>query len=178
MELMDDPVATERVEVAIVTFDSQARCIQNPINPYDFEVPQLRAHGMTELVKGVRKGIDLIEDRKMYYKDTGQNYYRPWMILMTDGEPTGKESIHHLGQDIQEAYDTKRFLFYGIGIQNYNHKLLSKICPHEVPPLPLKGLCFKEFFKWLSNSLAIVSNSVEGDHVMLPSVDDWSNMLV
>ena len=29
----------------------------------------------------------MVEDRKAFYKNTGQPYYRPWIIFVTDGEP-------------------------------------------------------------------------------------------
>lgn len=177
-ELLNDPTAVERVEIAVVTFNSKAQCIQQPINPYDFRPPHLIAAGMTELVKGVEKGIAVIEERKQFYKETGQNYYRPWMILITDGEPTGPESIKALSLELQISYEKKKYIFYGIGVQGYKHDVLAEICPNEVPPLPLKGLSFKEFFKWLSNSLAIVSSAPEEDYGVFPPTSEWTNMTI
>lgn len=50
--------------------------------------------------------------------------------------------------------------------------MLSKISSPQMPPRPLKGLKFTEFFKWISASLTIVTNSQDGDKIDLLSAAD------
>jgi uncharacterized protein YegL len=41
-------------------------------------------------------------------------------------------------------------------------------------PKRLKGLDFRRFFDWLSQSVSVVSQSILGDIPRLPSISDWS----
>jgi uncharacterized protein YegL len=76
--------ASERIEVAIVTFGSTVETVVEPKLSADFEMPTLKASGSTKMVDGVRAAINIVEDRKQWYKATGQTYYRPWIMLITD----------------------------------------------------------------------------------------------
>ena len=43
-----------------------------------------------------------IQGRKLIYKDYGVNYYQPWVILMTNEEPTDDiENAKSLFEDLQ-----------------------------------------------------------------------------
>ena len=66
-------------------------------------------------------------------------------------------------------------MFYSIGVVGYNHQKLSQICSTPVP-LKLDGYKFIEFFKWLSNSIGIITKSAEGDKLALPPVSDWTQI--
>lgn len=177
-ELQSDFVAAQRIEVAIVTFSSTVDTVVQPILSADFEMPTLIASGSTKLVDGVRLGIDIVEERKKYYKSTGQTYYRPWILLITDGEPDSDQDIDGLSGEIRQKVENKGFLFYAIGVEGYNHAKLLQICHSSTPPLPLKGLAFNELFKWLSASISLVSKSADGQHVQLPSPGGWAQIQV
>lgn len=175
-EVMQDFIATQRLEIAIFTFGGQVRCIQQPALIDAFAMPNLQASGSTPLVDGMREAMRYVEERKKYYRATGQNYYRPIVILMTDGAPDGNQDVAGLSQEVRTAVDQGKFLLFGVGVEGYNHNLLASICPTHTPPLPLKGLNFSEFFKWLSKSVQIVSHSKQGDTINLPSVSGWTQM--
>jgi len=42
----------------------------------------------TPMGKAIQTGIGLLQERRELYKQLGIPYYRPWLILLTDGEPT------------------------------------------------------------------------------------------
>jgi len=177
-ELQNDFVAAQRIEVAIVTFGSTVDTVVQPKLSADFEMPTLKTSGSTKLVDGVRMGMNLVEERKNWYKSTGQTYYRPWIMLITDGEPDSDQDVIGLSNEIRQKVDNKGFSFYAVGVEGYNHLKLSQICHPTTPPLPLKGLAFNELFKWLSASISLVSKSVEGQQIQLPPAGGWAQIQV
>jgi uncharacterized protein YegL len=52
-DLMRDPVAPKRVEVAIVTFDNDVNVVQDFITADRFEAPKLECQGMTHMAAGI-----------------------------------------------------------------------------------------------------------------------------
>lgn len=177
-QVLDDFVAAQRIELAVVTFGSMVHVAQEPALVSQIELPMLRARGTTRLVDGVKTAIDVVEERKRWYKSTGQTYYRPWIFLISDGEPDKEQDIEGLSEEIKRKVDDKGFLFYAVGVEGYNHEKLAQLSHPNTPPLPLKGLAFNELFKWLSASIAMVSKSAEGQIVSLPSPAGWAQIQV
>ena len=117
---------------------------------------------------GINQALDLIADRKILYRNNGVTYYRPWVFLITDGEPQG-ESDKAVEKGIDRIRDdeaNKRVAFFSVGVENANMKRLSEITVRA--PLKLKGLDFREMFIWLSASMQRVSNSKPDEQVPLP----------
>ena len=75
--------------------------------------------------------------------------------------------IHRKYAPAKEAF--LKALGIGIGVGEANMELLRKMCGKA---LPLAGTKFTEFFKWLSNSLSMVSKSKEGDKVNISEGSD------
>ncbi|MCW3466958.1 vWA domain-containing protein [Chitinophaga nivalis] len=174
-EVLTDFVASQRLEVSMVTFGSTAQCIQEPTLVNNFQMPTLFTNGSTKLVDGVRLAMNLIENRKKWYKETGQNYFRPMIILITDGEPDAEQDVNGLSNEVSSAIGSKKFMFYSLGVRGYNHQKLTQICSTP-PPLPLDGYKFSEFFSWLSNSISIITKSTEGETLSLPPISDWTQI--
>lgn len=167
-ELNKDDLARKRVEVAIVSFDSQVKVIQDFVTADRFEAPILRAQGMTSMGTGIDQALDIIADRKFQYRNNGVTYYRPWVFLITDGEPQGEsdETVRRAIDRIRDDETGKRVAFFAVGVENANMKRLSEISVRA--PLKLKGLNFRELFVWLSASMQRVSNSKPDEQVPLP----------
>jgi uncharacterized protein YegL len=53
-----------------------------------FQPPSLAVEGNTPMGEAVRKGLELLKQRKEIYKENSLDYFRPWMFLITDGYPT------------------------------------------------------------------------------------------
>jgi uncharacterized protein YegL len=127
-EVIADFVASQRLEVSIVTFGSSVLCIQEPNLVNNFQMPNLSTNGSTKLVDGVRLAMDVVENRKRWYKETGQNYYRPMIVLITDGEPDGDQDLMGLSNEVSSKVASKNFMFYSLGVRGYNHQKLNQIC--------------------------------------------------
>ena len=108
--LLQDPIAARRVEVAIVTFDSEVRVVQDFIEAHSFVAPTLTEKGMTHMAAGIEQALDMIQLRKEHYRHQGIMYYRPWVFMITDGAPQGEteSAISHAGARIKEMDTEKR----------------------------------------------------------------------
>ena len=171
-ELQEDSLASKRVEVAIVTF--------GPVNveteftsAIDFVPPYLETSGATPMGEAISKSLELLDDRKSLYKQNGISYYRPWIFMITDGEPT--DSVSSVVEEIANGEESKKFMFFAVGVDGANMDKLSSISSRA--PLKLKGLAFTELFSWLSSSLSSVSRSNIGDSTPLENPtapDGWA----
>ena len=167
----------EQLEVAIIQYDEEVKTLRDPKLLDEEEIPPvLEERGSTtETVVAMEEAIKLVEQRKAWYKETGQKYYRPWIVVMTDGEPYGNRSsaadIDAIASRVATESAAKKYFMMGIGVGEANMELLRKMCGTA---LPLQGTKFTEFFKWLSNSLSMVSTSKEGEKVNISQgADAW-----
>ena len=163
-ELKGDSIAAKRVELAIITF-GPVQVVQDFTTADSFLAPTLSANADTPMGSAIQRGVQMIAERKQSYKNNGIGYYRPWMFLITDGEPT--DDVTAAADLVRQGETTKNFSFYAVGVDSANMTRLSSICPPGKVPLKLKGLAFRELFVWLSNSLGSVSRSQQGDQVPL-----------
>jgi uncharacterized protein YegL len=170
-ELLADDLAARRVELAVVPFGPVSRGSQFH-SPYDFNPQPLSANGDTPTGEAVEYAIELVAQQKNVYKQHGVMYYRPWIILMTDGQPT--DDWRKAARLVHEGENAKAFSFFAIGVKDADVHVLQQISARE--PLRLRGLAFREFFMWLSASLSGVSKSQVGTSVALPSPSGWSSV--
>lgn len=173
-EISKDITTSQRLEVALIIFNHEVSTIQSPSLVENFTMPKLKATGSTATVDAVKNAIDLVSARKAWYKTTSQTYYRPWIILMTDGEPDNDQDIDGLASQIKQDTNAKRYMFLPIGVGNdANMEVLTKI-QGTIPPMKLKGTKFSSFFKWLSASMGTVVNGTEGQKVDLSAgANNW-----
>lgn len=162
-ELSNDLLAKKRVELAVVTFGGHVHLAADFATVDAFEVPQLRADGLTPMGEAIQLGLELVRTRKNVYRQNGIAYYRPWIFLITDGEPN--DSWMAAAKAVREAEATRQLAFFAVGVAQANFEVLQQISVRQ--PLALKGVMFHEMFQWLSSSLKSVSHSSVGDELPL-----------
>ena len=175
-ELSKDPIASKRTEVAVLTFDSEVKVIRDFVTVDNFQPPRLTAQGVTHMGSGITRALELVENRKMIYRANGISYYRPWVIMITDGEPQGEPDylVEDAGRMIKERESERSVAFFAVGVAGANMHRLEQIVQVRKPQM-LNGLNFGGFFQWLSNSMQVISNSkTDDDQIPLPSVSGWS----
>ena len=163
-ELMADSMTAKRVEVAVVTFGGAVDLTIDFTAAVDFRPPTLIAKGDTPLGRAVEVGLDLLHERKRRLRGNGIDLYRPWVFLITDGEPT--DEWRNLREQIQYGEEHKSFLFFALATGSAKLDVLQQISVRE--PLKLAGVRFRPLFRWLSDSLKAISHSNPGDKVGLP----------
>lgn len=173
-ELSKDTQALVSVDLAIVTFDSDVTVVRDFGTVDDFEPPRLTARGATRLGAGLQKALDMIEARRQTYADRGVPCYRPWLMLLTDGEPQGEsqEVLDRAQQRVQDAQRKGTTLVFAIGVgDDVDLAHIATITGTDARRLA--GLKFQELFTWLSVSMSRVSGSAIGTQVELPSISSW-----
>jgi uncharacterized protein YegL len=175
-ELTKDVQAKLRIEVAIIEFNSEVKIVQDFIEAEQFIPPQLNARGLTYMGTGVMQALSLVESRKRVYKDVDIAYYRPVILMITDGQPEGEAAhlVDQAAREVRKAHDERKALFLGVGVEGANMQQLARICVR--PPKKLKGLEFVKLFDWLSSTLIQISHSTPGagSQVTPPSTDEWA----
>ncbi len=172
-ELASDAMASQRVEVGIMTF-GPVRVLSDFETADVFEPPMLQAGGDTPMGAAIMQGLDMLETRKGIYRQAGIAYYRPWVFLITDGAPTDPYSAASERVRQGDNPNRKAFSFFAVGVQGADISTLSRICSPDRPPMRLQGLSFRELFTWLSSSLGGVARSQPGQLVALPAPTGWS----
>lgn len=166
-----DDTARGRVELGIITFDDEARVAEGFGPMSRFEMPQMETGGMTAMHAAVKLGLQKIEERKTEYKKAGTAYYRPWMFLLTDGGANDNDSGEF--EELKDAQKGRHVLFFPVGIgESVDYSLLKS--------LNIENVCLKAdrenltgCFRWLSDSMSVVSDSHPGDKVTLPAPTDY-----
>jgi uncharacterized protein YegL len=166
--LCKDPLASRRVEVAVVTFNSEVTVVQDFVTADQFTPPALTADGLTCMATGVTRALDMIQERKAKYRANGIAYYRPWVLLITDGEPQGEpdQVVIQATKRLKLEEEEKRVAFFAVGVEGANMARLAQLVVR--PPVKLVGLNFNEMFVWLSTSMQKVAQSKMDAQVPLP----------
>lgn len=178
--LNEDDLARKRVDLAIITFGKDVRVIC-PFSAADqVQDPVLEPETFTPMGRAIVRAMDLVEERKTEYRDLGIDYYRPWIFLITDGRPSdmhpGEPFWDEVVGRVHDGEKEKRFLFWALGVDRADMKMLKEIAPPTRPPLLLKETRFYDLFVWLSKSLSRISDSSIGEQVTLENPagpDGW-----
>ena len=86
-ELVNDALASKRVEVGIVTF-GPVKIETDFISAQQFVPPELTVNGATPMGEAIETGLNMLRTRKDAYRKAGIAVYRPWVFMITDGGPT------------------------------------------------------------------------------------------
>ena len=178
-ETADDEAAGMSVELEVITFDSSANVAMpfTPISDVDRNPAPLVASGCTSMGAALRMAKRDLQQRRQLYCNNGISSYRPWVVLMTDGGPN--DDWEQAAREMRELGEKGKIQYIGIEIGNdADHSTMCRILPAEPGPVKLQGLRFKQFFRWLTDSLRSVSASAvsDQDNVKLGSIRSWADL--
>ncbi len=184
--LHNETLASKRVEVAVVTFGTAATVMVPMQEARTLQPISFTASGTTNMAAGIHLALDIIEDRKDAYKSAGLQYYRPWILLLTDGKPNVAGFDEAVAR-LNAAESSRGVIVFAVGAgPRVDFRQLERISPLRTPA-PLDGLKYTELFAWLSASLSTVSNSQDFvssedglsgliGQTPLPSVSGWTSV--
>ena len=167
------------VELEVITFGGDVSIVAPfaPVNTVNDNPPHLEADGTTPLGEALTLATRELKERRRLYKSKGISSYKPWVILMTDGGPN--DDWEEPAKAMRSLGEQRKLQYIGIGIgPKADFDTLREIVPAHPGPVKLKGLCFREFFSWLTDSLKSVSASsvAEQDKIQLGNVTSWADL--
>lgn len=172
-DLKADDVARQRVRILLLRVGApDVEVVTDWTDAIEFEAPEIEANGMTPLGAGVRRALDEIEGEKGRYRDHGIPYNRPWLFILTDGEPTDPD-WESAADECRAAEEAGHVSVFCVGVGgDANMAKLGRFSPRQ--PLGLKGLAFREFFLWLSRSARAGSKSAPSENIQMAAPSDWA----
>lgn len=173
-ELKRDDLARWSVELSVFTAGGQAECLLEFTGiEHIAGVAPLDACGTTPLGQATQMALEALNARKAQYRKSGVAYYQPWLVIISDGEPT--DVWQRAAQEANSLSVQRKLVSLPIGVAGANMHVLSQFS--SKPAVALNGLKFRELFQWLSASMARVSASTSSDAaVSLPSMSGWGSI--
>jgi len=176
-EMASDPIASMSIEIDVITFGDSVRKIRSFETVADTlakPLPHLLASGMTPMGAAIRLGLDDVRQRRDYYKRQGVSAYKPWIVLLTDGQPNDEWQTP--AATARGMANRGELTFIGVGIgSTVDMTTLGQIVPPDPGAHRLAGLQFQNFFRWLSDSLRVVStgSTVQQRAMPNPAEYEW-----
>jgi uncharacterized protein YegL len=181
-EVQEDENLKNKLEIGIVAFSHECRRAVEPSLAADIQLPELKAEGGTFSIQAIQAGIQMVSDRKAWYRANGLSYYRPWVIHITDGEPDPREfpgefeaKWDELAQQIRQAEQQKTFCFLSLGVDEFKPAYLERIKQAQIPVYKMSGLKFTDFFKWLSATIAEVAKGADVGKAVQSNTGSWDS---
>lgn len=173
-ELRKNVSLSSSAEIAMVSFggdvavvDSSGRTTGSPTQPYvpvsEFRPPELVADGITPMVAGIQRAIDIMAVRRdELYGDGIQMSYRPLIYLVTDGMPTDEtgqldDRWRGVASILRQHEDGAHLLFFAIGVRGAREDVLAGLAPKA--HYMLDNLNFDEVLKLVSTSIGSVQGT-------------------
>lgn len=176
-ELKDDVIAAKRVRLLVVRFgeNDEAEVAGDWVDAMAFTAPTLEANGTTPAGVAVDLALSKIEEEKQRFKAAGVAYTRPWLFLMSDGQPT--DAWEEAADRCRQAEAANKVAVFPIAVgEGAEADTLGRFSVKgKLAVKRLEGLKFRELFLWLSASMKVVSQSRPGGKVQLPATDNWAN---
>lgn len=158
-EVCEDSRTREVLDIAIIEFNSTYRIVQEFVPIEHMEPIQLEASGGTMMCPAILKAVEMVNERSRFYRRTGTEPYKPWIIMITDGEPL--DDIAEAAQKVQELEESGKVKFFSLGVGNYKSQPLHMLSGPKV--MKLKGYDFTSFFDWVNKSMRSISVSSPGE---------------
>lgn len=165
-----DVMAMKRVDIAIISFDDEARVVQDftPISQMTSII--LETGGVTSMGAGINFAIDKVKERNRFYASMGTPCFKPWIFMITDGVPTDDVSLATQRIKEEESKGSHgKLKFFALGVPGYDKDILFSITNRV---MELREANFAGIFNWMSESMVAISVSRIGDEAKLATLPE------
>ena len=170
-QLKNDDRLRNIVDLAIFVFGTYGR--QNVYQGFramrDCEYVNLdAADNNTYVVDALERAVDITQRRCSVYDKAGGSY-KPWIVLITDGEFHDNDSaLNNIGAKMKDMERRGKLQFFGLGVEGYKRHQLENLTNNPAHVIDVKATNFADFFSWMGRSLKVVSSKEIGATVELP----------
>lgn len=110
--------------------------------------------------EGLLKAAEITNERRRLYNANGVMTFKPWIFMITDGEPT--DSIESAKQELMKLQDNDKLKLWILGIPGYDKEPLKGLTKDGLI-LELRDFDLKTALNWVNKSMANVSHSAPGE---------------
>ena len=147
----NDPKASKICDLCIITMGDSVHVISRYNTVDRIHFGHFAASGGTPLGTAMKTAIDLLTERRQYYRDNDIEHYKPILMVMTDGDPT--DDIWEISRRVSKMVENKEIKIFPVGIGiNFNQETLAQFSPLLRPKLIRNSEAFDKLFKLLSAS--------------------------
>ena len=167
-----DYIAQDHMDICIIGFGTEVSTILPFCSTPNYTVPNLIASGSSSMNKALEIALDTLQKRKDTYRSVGIQWYRPWLILCTDGKASDIDREAVVIPRLHEAITIKKLVYLPLAVGSHaNKESLQKYYPIDTASkivLSANNHVFREAFSW-GNNIAPVSRSNNITDLPLPS---------
>ena len=147
------------LDIAIIRFSTDWEVVQD-FTPIEYMQPvSFEAEGSTYMAEALSKSIEMVNERSRFYRRSGTEPYKPWIVLISDGAPF--DDIDAMSKEINDMVEMEKLAFWSLAVPGADTKVLHKLSGRRV--LDLADYDFAGFFDWVSKSMRAVSVSSPGE---------------
>ena len=156
--ILDDDMACDSCESAIVTFNDRAKLYEGFSSVEEKSVPNFSSliGGNTNVSPAIRMALDLLAKQKEFYKNNKISYFQPWLVLFTDGLPT--DDVSAIKRELMHIQDDDKLSVYTMALSD-DPDLLNALRGFSKKQ-PIRCADPKEiqrFFDFLAKSVSVVA---------------------
>lgn len=166
-------IAARSAELAIIRVGHPLEVFTD-FTPADRFYPgDLRAYGNTPLAEGILMAIQLTEERLRRYEDFDFEWFRPWILVISDGEPIRSNAIPEAIREVHRVECQEEIAVFAVGINAHATKKLQEFTVRKAEELD--RFSFDRLFRWVSEQIILVSQSMPGEEPEGPDMSeaDW-----
>jgi uncharacterized protein YegL len=174
--LKADDSASTQVQVLVIRMGGHddAEVVQPWCDASQFAAPYVEANGTTPMGHAMALALLAVEQQKDALRSHGIPYTRPWIFLLSDGQPSDSE-WEKVAQVSRQAEQERKAIIWPVGVGRHADLPALSSFSSGRPAVQVEAAQFEDMFQWLSASLAAVSASQAGEQVALPSAT-WASV--
>jgi uncharacterized protein YegL len=157
--LLSDPMTVETVHISVIQINSEPSQVVPLAGVFDFSPPELAAGGWTKWGAALRVLNECLERELRPNSSEVKGDYKPLIFLMSDGHPTDGWKLAIQALRSRKTCPMGNFIALGCG-PKADLETLSKIANITLSMDPFDAERIQGFFKWVSQSVTVVSRSL------------------